>query len=348
LNLVPNGTNGIYFTEFNSDKIGFLNMDTNEFTEWILPAGFLPQGLALQGQNVVFAETSAKLVDPAGNPSAIAVLDPATNMLTQWTIPQIATSSPQVPEVSVQNQFIFFSDTNQGAIGMLDTSNNLFTQWLLPGAPAQHAPNGIVTVQTQISGIHVWIADEQAQTITLFVPALYRFTEWPIPGLGADRTLEHLDVANGIVAFQDAALNFVATFDPVKETLREWTIPTPSSAPLYVSFLPTGDLSFSEPASNSIGLLGLTTPPNLETSTAPERYIATPQYHAVAPTMIPLAKTTILVPPTVARANRIVEGGFTEYPTPTALSAPAGIIAGDGGILFTEFSNEGNRIGFLH
>lgn len=350
LNLVPvqtNGvTNGVYFIEVNANKLGFLDMTTNAFSEWFLPAGYTPRGLSLFGQNnVVFAENS----NSTTNPTFLAQLDTTTNMLTQWTIPQITASVPQVPEVSVQNQLIFFSDTSQGAIGMLDTSDNLFTQWYLPGT-GPRAPNGIVTLQTQISDIQVWIADEKAQKISLFEPSLYTFSEWSIPKLGSDVTLEHLDVAgvNGLVAFQDAGLNFVATLNPVNYTLREWILPTPKSAPLYVSFLPSGNLSFSEPANNRIGLLGLGTPPNLETITPFTRFTATPLYHAVAPTVIPLAKTTMPVVPTVTRAIAIVTGGFTEYPTPTVLSAPSGIIATSGGILFSEFSGEGNRIGLLH
>ena len=159
--VAPVGAAATYFTELNSSKIGYLDMNANLLTEWTLPSGAYPRGLSAEGQKVAFAEGNSYAGGLTGL-EKIAVLDSASGILTEWSIPRITQSIPEPLQVSMLGQFVFFTDSSQGAIGMLDTSTDVMTQWLLPGAPVRRAPDGIAATLNQ-SQIEVWIADEQAQ-----------------------------------------------------------------------------------------------------------------------------------------------------------------------------------------
>jgi len=346
-NVAPTGGSGMYFTELNSGKIGFLDMNTNLLTEFTLPAGAFPRGLAVQGQRVAFAEGNSYIGSLIGR-GKIALLDSATYVLTEWSIPQITPGTSAPAQVSMLGPLIFFSDSNQGTIGMLDTSTNLMTQWLLPGAPVNRSPNGIVVVSGPGSAIEVWAADALSQKISLLMPATNTFTEWAIPDLSGDETLQHLDIQNGVVAFQEANFNFVATLTTANNVLREWQLPTGFSQPFYVAWLSPGVLAFSEYSTGRIGTLNVAVGPSFQTAVVPTRMGVAPNVQPVAPAFTVLPPMITAAAPVIRGATRIVTAGFIEYPIPTEFSQPAGLAPGAGGIVFAEFSNKGNRIGLLH
>jgi streptogramin lyase len=293
--------------------------------------------LALQGQRVAFGEQRGE----------VGLLDPNASTVTEWPIPQVNSVVPSAYHVAVQGKYIFYSDWNQGVIGMVNTSSNELTQWQLPGAPIGRAPNGLVVTGSS-SAIQVWAADQGANKIILLTPANNTYTEWLIPGLDSDFTLQHVDVASdGTILFQDNDFNFVARLNPFTNIVQTWTIPTVFSSPNAVASLSVGTMVFDEGAGNKIGTLDLSTAPTSQAAVLPTQTVVLPNVQVVAPTVTAVAQSATTVSPTLTGASRNVVGGFNEYPIPTAFSGPDGVAISNGRVLFTESSFAANKIGLL-
>jgi len=150
-----------------------------------------------------------------------------------------------------------------------------------------------------------------------------------------------------VVAFQDSTLNLIGTLIPSVNAIREWRIPEASAGPLYVAWVSPGVVAFSEYSTGRIGVVNLAAAPAVQAGIAPRRAGAPPVVQAVAPEISVLVPALMAISPEITGASRIVRGAFAEYPIPTASSEPAGVAASNGGVVFAEFSDAGNRIGRL-
>jgi len=335
LYMSASGNNGVYFAEQFAGKFGFLDTNTNVFTEWTLAAGSQPVNAAPQGQNVAFAEENGH----------VALLATDTAILTEWSVPVILGTSSQPFGAAYTGNFIFFTDYLQGVIGMVNTSNDEITLWPMPGAPDRR-PNQMV-LSGPASNPQVWVADSLGK-ISMLETATGVFTEWTVPSEGLRPVLQNLSIAaDGSVAFQDFVNAKIGVLNPASNLIREWAVPTSNASPVNVAFLSLSLLAFAEESANRIGTMDLRVAPlDLEQAVAPEITVVSPEVLVAAPTFTVPFQTRTLVPPLITGVDRLISGGFDEYPIPTPLSGPVGLsVNSNGAILFTESS--ANKIGLL-
>jgi len=320
--VLASGTSGAYFSELSSGKIGFLDMKRNTITEWTLPAGSSPYGLAADGGNLAFADQG----------SHVAILDPGTSTLKTWTIPSF-NSAPRVLEVAVEGKLIFFSDFNQNLVGMVDTSNNQVTMWTMPGS---RSPRGI-TIAGKASGVEVWTADTTA-FVSRLNPATNTFTEWQ----AGSEPLEIAMEANGNVLISDF-FNQVFELNPISNIVDAWHLPTPDSEPDNLVAYAPGIAAFAEFQTGRVATLNMTAPTNFHGAITPFTTVVAPITEVVQPQTITLPETISPATSVSSGDSRIVTGGFTEYP---ACCGNVGIATtSKGALLFTMGFT--NRIGML-
>ena len=106
------------------ERVGMLIPDFNEFIYYDLPeAGATPA--------IVSADSSGNVWFGESNANKIGVIEPSTDLLTQWAIPT-ENSDPFHIAVRSLTDVIFFTEYQTGKIGRLNPNTNIITEWTLP------------------------------------------------------------------------------------------------------------------------------------------------------------------------------------------------------------------------
>lgn len=136
----------VYFTEYTSNKIAYFNSWNGTFYEWQLPAGSNPMGIFVESNSTSPTDGNFRIWFTESGRDVIGLLAPATNQLTEWTLPG-ATSTPGTPllepwGISVQSilsgiyhnetdRYVYFTELMNNAVGRLQvrTPQNLLLLW---------------------------------------------------------------------------------------------------------------------------------------------------------------------------------------------------------------------------
>jgi streptogramin lyase len=117
------------------------------------------------GGNAYFSETST---------NKIGRLEPATNMITEWTLPTNS-SKPAGIAFDPSSGSVYFAESSTNKIGRLEPATNMITEWTLPTNSSK--PAGIAFDPSSGS---VYFAESSANKIGRLVPATNVVTEWNI------------------------------------------------------------------------------------------------------------------------------------------------------------------------
>jgi len=136
----------VYFTEYSSNKIAYFNSWNGTFYEWQLPAGSNPVGIYVESNSTGPTDGNYRIWFTESGRDVIGLLAPATNQLTEWTLPG-ATSTPGTPLLepwgiyaqtilsgqyhNETDRYVYFTETANNAVGRLQvrTPQNLLLLW---------------------------------------------------------------------------------------------------------------------------------------------------------------------------------------------------------------------------
>jgi streptogramin lyase len=321
---------GVYFTEYTSNKIAFLD-NNNTFYEWQLSAGSNPVGIYVDQNNTIWFTESGR--------DAIGRLVPSTNSLTEWTLPG-ATINPGTPVLepwgiyvqpaitgpyfNITDRLVWFTETASNTIGMLQVSNNLLTLWhlntvnIIPGL--NYGPMDI-TIDSASPG-NVIFADSAGDRISILDNGGPGYHEYGFPPhmVAAKPTSVKVDTTRGLVWFTEYNTGIIGNVNTTSFTVDRSFL-TPSRCTL----LPASGSNMCPTPSGSI-----VTTASLSVT------------HVVA-------TTTTVIPP-LASTIPIYQSSqaVTEYRLPNAAALPNSVtLDSSGNVWFTESNTTVNRIGRL-
>lgn len=270
---VVGGPDGTVFVSDENNFIGQLNLSTAMLTLWhVRHFG----NLATSGGNIFFTEFDS---------GRIAMLNPAANQITEWTIPSGHPLTPIIPAgIGVTDDGeVFFSvavgNKNAPCLGrfaMLDTSTNRITEWPISNVRS-------LLMNLQVGGGFVWIADFSPNLFILLDPASNVIHEYEPPTPDSQPNLLALTPSGTAAFFTESAGNNIGELIPAEQ------------------------------------------PPVATFSVTPVVTTVSPVTTDVQPLTIGVTSTTTQVTPTVTPVSGIVNEGFTEWMVPTPVSLPVGI-----------------------
>ena len=136
----------VYFTEYSSNKIAYFNSWNGTFYEWQLPVGSNPVGIYVESNSTGPTDGNYRIWFTESGRDVIGLLSPATNRLTEWTLPG-ATSTPGTPLLepwgiyaqtilsglyhNETDRYVYFTEAANNAIGRLQVRSpqNLLLLW---------------------------------------------------------------------------------------------------------------------------------------------------------------------------------------------------------------------------
>ncbi len=320
LHVVAADSNTFYFTESGRNRLALLNISNgaNAITEWPLPAGSMPHGIA-------YASASNTLYFCAFSGNYVGWFNPATSGLSEWQVP---TASAGVIHLDLASSgTIFFTEANGNKVGSLNPVTGQFTEWLIPTANA--LPRGVVVGQ----GTQVFVAELNVQKIAMLDTSTNQVSEWSVPNV---TQVEHLRFANNLIYFGDLGSSIVGTLDPVGNVITQWKAPTGSAFVPDVAVSGTS-FYFTEKRGDKVGLLNPSLQHSMMYSVTPVTTMENPTQATAVARKFSLKGTTTTVAPTITNVSGVVHGGFTEWAVPEAGAAPLGITETGTTVAFAEF-----------
>ena len=325
--ILSNGT-GVYFTEYSSNKIGYLNSNGTLY-EWQLSSGSNPTGIYSEQNNTVWFTESGRDV--------IGRLIPQTNQLTEWTLPG-ATSNPGKPVLepwgiysqptvtgefhNVTDRLVWFTETANNTVGMLQISNNMLTSWYLDTLNIIPGTNYGPTDLTVDSSGNVIFTSSSGDRISDLVGGGVVYHEYQLP--------PHTSVAKPTSLKIDTSRNAI--------WFTEYNSAVIGNANTTVVAIDQGIPAQSQcTLSPAVGSKMCSSPSGSTTTTAT----------LTVTTILPTATTVTLPPPSTIstyQSNQAV----TEYRLPNVTAQPNSVTLDTlGNVWFTESNTTVNRIGRL-
>ena len=325
----------VYFTDYSSNMIGYFNSWNGTFYEWQLPAGSNPVGIFTDANNTIWFTESGRDI--------IGRLTPATNQLTEWTLPG-ATGTPGSPTLkpwgiyvqsvlsglyhNITDRYVWFTELANNAIGRLQVTNNLLIIWdlntlnIIPGL--KYGPMGI-TVDSTTPGNVIFSAStgDRISVLQNCGTTCTGYTEYVLPSRTsiAKSTSVDFDSSRGAVWFPEYNTAIVAYAD-MSVLGGLGTLPT--STPCV--FPPTAGPACAGPS----GYTTKTMTPTITNNVQGISSIGNP------------------LPPTAVSVFQGPINGISEYKLPTNNSRPNFVTVDyHGNVWFTESNVTINRIARL-
>jgi len=188
------GTDTVYFTERDVNKLGRLVVDinTNEgtITEWDIPSPGVPNNNI---PDLDYDENTGMVWFTEAIEDRIGRLNPITGDILIWDIPRpfncpkgTCGLSPRGVTVDNNGNVWYVEMATMGnRVNRLDPNTNLFTQWAIPTHPTSPTCQAKDSVADPLG--NVWIACRNADNIVKLDPATDNFTVWKMP----DHTCKH-------------------------------------------------------------------------------------------------------------------------------------------------------------
>ena len=323
----------VYFTEYSSNKIGYFNSWNGTFYEWQLPAGSNPAGIFVDANDTIWFTESGRDI--------IGRLTPATNQLTQWTLPG-ASSTLGAPSLkpwgiyvqsilsgqyhNVTDRYVWFTELANNAIGRLQVTSNLLIIWdlntltIIPGL--KYGPMDI-TVDSSSPGNVIFTAStgDRISVLQNCGTTCTGYAEYVLPARTtiAKPTSIYLDSSRGggwFSEYNTAIIGYVDT----SSTGSSGTVPT--STPCVIP--PTAGPACAGPS-------GYAT-----TTVAPQITNNVQGFSSIGNAL----------PPTTASVFQGPINSITEYKLPANYSRPNSVTVDyHGNVWFTESNVTINRIG---
>lgn len=232
-----NGTVWISETQYN--QIVKFDSSTNTFKAYSIPTvGAVPGGIAVDNSgNVWFTE---EIGDKIGR------LNPSTGTITEFQIP--TTDSIPIQTTIDPHGLVWFTESKGGKIGMINPANGSVLEFE-PRNGTLLGPTGI-TVAPDGS---VWFTEHGGNRITHFNVVNDTFYQYPIPTNEAFPF--GIFYQSNRVWFVEHIANAIGTFDPATGTFASFSIPNNSSDVQLLAVDKAGNVWFTLPASNVLGVL---------------------------------------------------------------------------------------------
>jgi streptogramin lyase len=193
------------------------------------------------GGNAYFSETST---------NKIGRLEPATNMITEWTLPTNS-SKPAGIAFDPSSGSVYFAESSANKIGRLVVATNAITEWTLP---TNSSNPGFRQISFDSGSGHVYFVENNGNKIGRLEPAKNTFTEWTLPTKSSN--IQSISPSFGGIYFAESSTNKIGRLEPATNMITEWTLPTNSSKPAGIAFDPSsGSVYFAESSANKIGRL---------------------------------------------------------------------------------------------
>lgn len=263
--LIAGGSNvtRVYFTEYSSNKIAYFNSWNGTFSEWQLPVGSNPVGIFVESNSTGPTDGNYRIWFTESGRDVIGLLSPATNQLTEWTLPG-ATSTPGVPllqpwGIYVQplisgqyhnetDRYVYFTELSNNAIGRLQVRSpqNLLILWdmntplSIPGL--KYGPMDI-TVDSTSPGpgnvIFSGSAGDRISVLQLCGSACSGYTEYALPArnYNSKPTSVAIDPSRGLYWFTEYNTGIIATVDS-SSIGNPTVIPTPTQCVIPPTIAP--------------------------------------------------------------------------------------------------------------
>ncbi|HKM50906.1 MAG TPA: CFI-box-CTERM domain-containing protein [Candidatus Bathyarchaeia archaeon] len=332
----------VYFTEYSSNKIAYFNSWNGTFREWQLPAGSNPVGIYVESNSTGPTDGNYRIWFTESGRDVIGLLSPATNQLTEWTLPG-ATSTPGTPllepwGIYVQtilsgiyhnetDRYVYFTEAANNAVGRLQvrTPQNLLILWdlnsleIIPGL--KYGPMDIFVDSTNPGNvIFSASAGDRISVLQNCGSTCNGYAEYVLPSRNsiAKPTSVKIDPSHSVMWFTEYNSGVVAELDS-----------TNLGAP---SFVPKSSQCLIPP---TIG----------PACAAPSGYSVTTVTPTVTNNVLGVSANGISQPTTINLFQGPING-IAEYRLPSIVSRPNFVSIDSGGnVWFTENNVTVNKIG---
>jgi virginiamycin B lyase len=202
VNGITNGPDGtIWFTEFNTNKIGMIDTDTDAITEFTLPTpGAEPYGI-IEGPdaNMWFAEAGA---------DQIGSINPATHVIQEFPIDSSGNGEPEGITVGPDSN-LWFTLTGTDEIGVMGPYNGrMVGEYSVPTVDA-----GLEGIVSDSADGNLWFTETAADQIGRINPTTGIVSEFAVPTAGALPTAITVD-KQGNIWFTESNETNIAEFSP--------------------------------------------------------------------------------------------------------------------------------------
>jgi len=284
----------VYFVEYQGNVIGRLDPLTDALTEW--PDGGYPVDIVVNSSLLYLTEWA----------SSIASLNPLTNDLTRWAVPD----DPSYPdELTLNGTYLYWTEFYNDKVGRLNPKTNTMIRW---NVTAGAAPEGIV-----VNGSFVYFTENYGYRIGRLDTAANILTEWDSGTAHAPYGI----VCNGSVLYFTAS-GKIGRLNPKTNMLTTWNVPTPTSGPGGI-VVDGRYLYFTELFGNKIGRLD----PSIDgtsTSITPSTPKTVPTTTTPTPQLLKIIPLTTILEPTYAVTIPSINPPFTEWPITSSGPSPHG------------------------
>jgi copper transport protein len=236
-------TSAVWITETQYNKIVMFDTSSNTFKQYPVPTtGAVPGGIAVdRNGNVWFTE---ELADKIGR------LNPDTGNITEFQIP----TSDAIPiQLTVDARGgIWFTESKAGKIGLVNPETDAITEFQ-PQNRTLLGPTGI-TITPDGS---VWFTEHAGNRITRFYLTNETFQSYTIPTPQAFPF--GITYHANRIWFVEHIANAIGSLDVATGTISNFPVPNNSSDVQLLSADQAGNIWFTLPATNVLGVLTPTT-----------------------------------------------------------------------------------------
>jgi streptogramin lyase len=216
---------------------------------WSLPSSSSSTG------NIV-SDFAGNAYFPQTSQNKLARLEPATNMVTEWTITSNSSSDAAPTGIAFDptTGSVYFTESGTGKIGRLEPATNTITEW---GPPNKSKNMTLGDIIVEPATGNIYFINENDFAIKKLEPGTNTFTDWTLPV----STSNISGIISGFdsVYFTESGTGKIGRLEPATNKVTEWTVTSNSSsdaAPTGIAFDPTtGSVYFIELGTNNIGRL---------------------------------------------------------------------------------------------
>ena len=229
----------VWVSETQYNQIVMFDPSANTFKEYPLPtAGAVPGGIAIdKNRNVWFTE---EITDKIGR------LDPLTGNITEFQIP--TPDSIPIQTVIDEHGSVWFTESKAGKIGRINPESGVITEFQ-PQNGTLLGPTGI-TITPDGS---IWFSEHAGNRITQFEVQNQTFRSYAIPT--AQAFPFGITYHANRLWFVEHIANAIGSLDLATDTFSNFPIPNNSSDVQLLSTDQVGNVWFTLPASNVLGVL---------------------------------------------------------------------------------------------
>ena len=240
-----------YFSKKISNKIARLDPTTNMITEWDISGNSSTgsTGIAARPTGIAFDPVDGSVYFTASGTNKIGKLEPVTNMITEWSLPNGSNSVIQDIIIQPDLGSLYFIESNGSAIRKLETAANTFTEWTLP-----ISSSNISDITLGFDG--VYFTESGTNQIGKLEPATNMITEWDISGSGGNSSGDPkaiaFDPTTGSVYFTESGTNTIGRLEPSRDAITKWQV---DGNPLSITVTSAGSVFYIDDQ-GQVGRLG--------------------------------------------------------------------------------------------